>query len=229
MDQGSGTYTAMRQIAANELRVPLESVRCEILDTAGIGPDTGVGASRATRIFGNATRMAAAEARRSLVEAASRVLGVAVEQLTLTGEGVVRVKRSKEISFAEVVRATGAPICGRGFYKNFAAGPEAALCVQVAEVEVDGETGEVHLKQFTTAHSTGTVINPLMHQGQIDGGVVMGVGYALIEQVLIDGGKMVTTNFGENKIPSIQDIPVLKTLLQEFAVGERTLRRNEHR
>ena len=122
MDQGSGTYTAMRQIAANELRVPLESVRCEILDTAGIGPDTGVGASRATRIFGNATRMAAVEARRSLVEAASRVLGVAVEQLTLTGEGVVRVKRSKEISFAEVVRATGAPICGRGFYKNLQPG-----------------------------------------------------------------------------------------------------------
>ena len=77
----------------------------------------------------------------------------------------------------------------------------------------------IHLKQFTTAHSTGTVINPLMHQGQIDGGVVMGVGYALIEQVLIDGGKVVTTNFGENKIPSIQDIPVLKTLVQEFAVG----------
>ena len=165
----------------------------------GIGLDTGVGASRATRIFGNATRMAAAEARRSLVEVASRVLGVAVEQLTLTGEGVVRVKRSKEISFAEVVRATGAPMCGRGFYKNFAAGPEAALCVQVAEVEVDVETGEVHLKQFTTAHSTGTVINPLMHQGQIDGGVVMGVGYALIEQVLIDGGKVVTTNFGEKQ------------------------------
>jgi nicotinate dehydrogenase medium molybdopterin subunit len=98
-------------------------------------------------------------------------------------------------------------------------GLEAALCVQVAEVEVDVETGQVHLKQFTTAHSTGTVINPLMHQGQIDGGVVMGMGYALIEQVLIDAGKVVTTNFGENKIPSIQDIPVLKTLVQEFAAG----------
>jgi CO/xanthine dehydrogenase Mo-binding subunit len=103
--------------------------------------------------------------------------------------------------------------------REFAAGPEAALCVQVAEVEVDVETGEVYLKQFTTAHSTGTVINPLLHQGQIDGGVVMGIGYALMEQVLIDEGKVVTTNFGENKIPSIQDIPVLKTLVQEFAVG----------
>jgi CO/xanthine dehydrogenase Mo-binding subunit len=219
VDQGSGTYTAMRQIAANELQVPLESVRCEILDTTRIGPDTGVGASRATRIFGNATRMAAAEARRSLIEAASRILGVAAEELTLTGKGAVGVTRSKKISFAEIVSAQGAPICGRGFYKNFAAGPEAALCVQVAEVEVDAETGQVHLNRFTTAHSTGTVINPLTHQGQIDGGVVMGMGYALIEQVLIDGGKVVTTNFGENKIPSIQDIPALKTLVQEFPVG----------
>src|SRR5262245_8431785 len=219
VDQGAGTYTAMRQIAAHELQLPLESVRCEILDTGRIGSDTGVGASRATRIFGNATQMAAADARRSLMEAASGILGVVVGELTLTGEGVVGVKRSKQISFAEIVRAQGAPICGRGFYKNFTAGPEAALCVQVAEVEVDVETGQVHLSRFTTAHSTGTVINPLMHQGQIDGGIVMGAGYALMEQVLIDGGRVVTTNFGENKIPSIQDIPVLKTLVQEFAVG----------
>jgi CO/xanthine dehydrogenase Mo-binding subunit len=219
VDQGSGTYTAMRQIAAHELHVPLESVRCEILETAAIGPDTGVGASRATRIFGHATLMAAGDARRYLIETASRVVGVAVEQLTLTGEGAVGVNRRKKISFAEIVRAAGAPICGRGFYKNFAPGPEAALCVQVAEVEVDVETGQVQLTQFTTAHSTGTVINPLTHQGQIDGGVVMGMGYALMECVLIDGGKVVTTNFGENKIPSIRDIPVLKTVLQEFAVG----------
>jgi CO/xanthine dehydrogenase Mo-binding subunit len=68
-------------------------------------------------------------------------------------------------------------------------------------------------------HNTGTVINPLMHQGQIDGGVVMGVGYALMEQLLIEGGKVVTTHFGENKIPSIRDIPVLKTVVQESSVG----------
>jgi CO/xanthine dehydrogenase Mo-binding subunit len=58
-----------------------------------------------------------------------------------------------------------------------------------------------------------------MHQGQIDGGVVMGMGYALMEGVIIDGGNVVTTNFGENKIPSIRDIPRLKTVIQEFPVG----------
>ena len=123
------------------------------------------------------------------------------------------------MTYAEIIEKTGFPIRCQGSYKNFESGPEAALCVQVAEVEVDSETGQLRLKQLTTAHSTGTVINPLMHQGQIDGGVVMGMGYALMEQVLIDAGKVLTTNFGENKIPSIQDIPVLKTVVQEFAVG----------
>ena len=98
-------------------------------------------------------------------------------------------------------------------------GPEAAICAQVAEVQVDEETGQVILKAFTTAHSTGTVINPLSHQGQIDGGVIMGVGYALMEQVLIDSGKVLTTNFGENKIPSIADIPSLNTIVAEEPVG----------
>ena len=71
VDQGAGTYTAMRQIAANELQVPLEKIRIATLDTSKVGPDTGVGASRATRIFGNATRLAAAQAKEQLLDAAS--------------------------------------------------------------------------------------------------------------------------------------------------------------
>jgi CO/xanthine dehydrogenase Mo-binding subunit len=91
--------------------------------------------------------------------------------------------------------------------------------MQAAEVEVDVETGQIALKQFVSIHNTGTVINPLTHQGQIDGGVVMGLGYALMEGLLIEGGKVITTHFGENKIPSIRDIPALKTIVQEFSVG----------
>jgi CO/xanthine dehydrogenase Mo-binding subunit len=66
-----------------------------------------------------------------------------------------------------------------------------------------------------SAHTTGKVINPLMHQGQIDGGVVFGLGYALTEEIMFDGGKIATTNFGEFKIPNIQDIPPLKTSVME--------------
>ena len=218
VDQGAGTYTAMRQIAACELEIPVESVTFEILDTGEIAPDTGVGASRATRIFGNATQLAAGEARKALLAAASRITGVDANQLELTGAGAIKISGGKSLTYADVVKKLG-PIRGEGHFKNFTAGPEAALCVQVAEVEVDGETGQVDLKQLTTAHSTGTIINPLMHQGQIDGGTVMAMGYSLMEQVLIEQGRVITTNFGENKIPSIKDIPRLRTIVQQFPIG----------
>jgi carbon-monoxide dehydrogenase large subunit len=219
LDQGAGTHTAMRLVAAEELRVPLEKVRVATLDTSKVGADTGIGASRGTRIFGNATRLASVEAKEQLLEAASKALGVAKEQLSLTGTGVMLAPSGQSLSYGEVAQSSGGEIRGHGFYKNFESGPEAALCVQVAEVDVDVETGQVRLTQFTSAHSTGTVLNPLMHQGQIDGGVVMGMGYALMEGILIDGGAVVTANFGENKIPSIKDIPSLKTVIQEFPVG----------
>jgi CO/xanthine dehydrogenase Mo-binding subunit len=219
LDQGAGTYTAMRQIAAQELKVPLSAVGVEILDTSRVGPDTGVGASRATRIFGNATQIAAVQVKEKLLAAASKILGVTKEELDLIGYGVIRSNAGKQITCMQIVKEIGCAITCQGSYKNFDSGPEAALCVQVADVEVDIETGQVVLKKFTTAHSTGTVINPLMHQGQIDGGIVMGVGYALMEHVMIDAGRVMTTNFGDNKIPTIRDIPALNTIIIEEPVG----------
>ena len=219
LDQGAGTHTAMRVVAAEELKIPLEQIRVETLDTSAVSPDTGIGASRGPRNFGNATRLAAADARQRLLAAASEMLGAAQEELSLPGDGKVVAPSGQSVSYADLARSSGAAIRGTGLYKNFESGPEAALCVQVAEVNVDPETGQVKLTHFTSAHSTGTVLNPLMHQGQIDGGVVMGMGYAMMEGVMIDGGSVVTTNFGENKIPSICDIPPLKTIIQESPVG----------
>jgi len=219
VDQGAGTYTAMRQIAANELQVPVARVRFHVLDTSAAAADTGVGASRATRIFGNSTHAAALQVKAKLLQGASAIFGVPTEELSLTGAGAIRSRTGKEISYAAIVANLGGSIRCEGSYKNFDNGPAAALVAQVAEVEVDRETGEVTLKRFTTAHSTGTIINPLMHQGQIDGGVVTAIGYALMEQLVIEQGKVTTTNFGESKIPSIRDIPPLKTVIQEFPVG----------
>lgn len=218
LDQGAGTYGAMRQIAAEELKVPLQNVQVEILDTSRVRPDTGVGASRATRIFGSATLQAAVRTREELLASASKLLDVSGRHIELSGDGAVRAN-GKEMTYAEIIRLRGAPIRCEGSYKDFECGPAASLCMQVAEVEVDVETGQIALKQFVTVHNTGTVINPLLHQGQIDGGVIMGVGYALMEQLHLEGGKVVTTHFGENKIPSIRDIPVLKTVVQESSAG----------
>jgi carbon-monoxide dehydrogenase large subunit len=219
VDQGAGTYTAMRQIAANELAVPVGAVRCEILDTNNAAADTGVGASRATRIFGSSVHAAALQVKERLLQGASEILGVAREHLVLGGAGSVRASSGKQVSYREIVQRLGAPIRCEAAFKNFDSGPQAALVVQVAEVKVDRETGQVSLKNFTTAHSTGTVLNPLTHQGQIDGGVVTAIGYALMEGLVIDQGRVTTTNFGESKIPTIRDIPPLKTVIQEFPVG----------
>ena len=82
-------------------------------------------------------------------------------------------------------------------------------------MSVDPETGEVRLKNFVSVYTTGKVINPLMHRGQIDGGLVCGLGYALTEQLLFDDGKVVTANFGEYKIPNMRDIPLAKTVVLE--------------
>ncbi len=118
-----------------------------------------------------------------MIEVASEKLGVAKESFAAPGDGAVGSGADAASATVRSPACNGGGIRGHGFYKNFESGPEAALCVQIAEVEVDPETGQVKLKQFTTAHSTGTVLNPLMHQGQIDGGVVMGIGYALMEEV----------------------------------------------
>ncbi len=93
------------------------------------------------------------------------------------------------------------------------------MCAQVAEVEVDPETGQAKLRKLTSAHSTGTVLNPLMHQGQIEGGAMMGVGYALMEHLMISDGKVTTANFGDYKIPTIKDIPAFKTSVTERSQG----------
>ncbi len=84
---------------------------------------------------------------------------------------------------------------------------------QVAEVEVDLETGQVKVLRLTTAHDVGTVINPQAHQGQIDGGVVTGFGLALTEELVVDGGQVLNGNLGDYKLPTIVDVPPLTTVL----------------
>jgi CO/xanthine dehydrogenase Mo-binding subunit len=86
-------------------------------------------------------------------------------------------------------------------------------------VEVDPETGQVRLRRLTTAHDVGTVINPLNHQGQIEGGVVQGIGQGLIEELLVEDGRVMTPNLGEYKLPTIADIPPLTTVLVEAGTG----------
>src|SRR3990170_1457882 len=93
------------------------------------------------------------------------------------------------------------------------------ICAQVAEVEVDPETGKMRLHRFVTAHDVGTIINPITHQGQIDGGVVMGLGQALMEELVMESGQVTNLSLGDYKLPTAADIPELKTVLVHSSGG----------
>ena len=97
--------------------------------------------------------------------------------------------------------------------------PITSFAAQVAEVEVDPHTGQVKVKKLTTVHDSGTVLNRLSYQGQIDGGVVTGLGFALMEDNSLIDGKMATANLGEFKMATIADVPKLTTVLMQDATG----------
>jgi CO/xanthine dehydrogenase Mo-binding subunit len=220
MDVGSGAYTVMRQIVAEELNLPLESVEVEALDTTKIVKDTGVRGSSSTRVHGSAAYAAATKAKEMILSAAAEAMGASPGEMLLHGGGVIHTRAERRLTFAEIVKARGEAIVAEGHYQNMNDGPEASMVAQVAEVEVDRETGEVKIRRITTTHNTGTIVNPLSHQGQIDGGVVMGMGQARMEEVRIDeGGKVATGNLGDYKIPTIRDIPPLKTAVIQSNAG----------
>ena len=219
LDQGAGTYTVLCEIVAEELKVPLDKIQAKPLDTRSGRKDTGVGASRATRVYGNAAYEAAIKAKEEIRKTAAQYLGCHLDDVIIANGGVIHRSAERRMTYSDLVKAKGSPFKVEGHYKDLSKAHEASMCVQVAEVEVDCETGEINLKKLTSAHHTGTVLNPLTHQGQIEGGSVMGVGYALMEDLIVDGGKVLTTNFGEYKIPTIQDIPALKTVVKEVLTG----------
>jgi CO/xanthine dehydrogenase Mo-binding subunit len=218
LDQGAGAGTVLRQIVADELEVPWQDIALETLDTAGAPVDTGVGASRSTRTYGNACCDAIIKLKQELLAAAANCLGGGQDDLKVF-QGNISAHKKRQMSYAEIVKAKGAPIVVEGRYKNNEIGPQASVCAQMAEVAVDPESGEIKLTAFFTAHSTGKVLNPLLHDGQIDGAVVMGIGYALTEEILFADGKVTTAHFGDYKIPTIRDIPKLRKIISETPVG----------
>jgi CO/xanthine dehydrogenase Mo-binding subunit len=219
LDQGAGTYTVVGEIVSEEVKVSLHQIKFEQLNTHDGTKDSGVGGSRATRVYGNAGYQAALKLADEIKQAAAEQLGTTPDQIELANGAALHKRAERRLTYAEIARAKGSPIAVEATYNDSSKVHEASMCVQVAEVEVDSETGQVKLNRFTTSHNTGTVLNPLMHQGQIEGGTVTGIGYALMEQLMIDDGKVATSNFGEYKIPTIMDIPSLKSSVTERPKG----------
>jgi CO/xanthine dehydrogenase Mo-binding subunit len=217
-DTGTGFYTVLRQIVGQELGVPYTAVRLVPWSTDDIPFDTGVGGSRVTHVGGQATYGATLGVRDKLVGLAQEHYGWDPGAIIFK-ERQVLVPGQPPVGLAELVAQAGGAVEAQFTYEAERDEDLTAFCAQVAEVQVDEETGEVKLTTFTTAHDVGTILNPIAHQGQIEGAVMQGIGYALMEELQYDEGRVSTLSFGEYKIPTMRDIPELRTILVKSDSG----------
>lgn len=220
-DQGTDTYATLIQVVAEEFHLAPESVDVEVWDTDAIPFDSGVAGSRATRINTMVAYEAAQQFKRRLVELAARQLNCEPDALVFEGDTIRRTDQHDSIDWRDVVKHVGEPIEGRAHIEASGRSAISSFAAQVAEVSVDPDTGEVKLLNFTTAHDIGQIINPISHQGQIEGGIMQGLGYALSEELLLDDGRVTNLSLGEYKVPTMRDIPPLKTVLlsSDYGVG----------
>ena len=152
-------------------------------------------------------------ASREMCMAAAALLSWPQETLTLGGPDVIRQDTGDSHPWGALLQRSGQPVVGRGPVQDMHPSPVTSFTAQGAEVVVDPETGAVQLLRLTTAHDMGQLLNPMDHQGQIEGAVMQGIGYALSEGLVVDEGRVTSVSFGNYKIPNIQDIPVLHTII----------------
>src|SRR5712671_4104386 len=217
--QGQGHKTLFQQIVAEELGVAMDNILVTVGDTAAIAMGVGTFASRITANAAPSALIASQAVRKKILELAARALGADIGDLQLD-DGKVEMKSGnrRAIGFGELARiAQGFP----GF--SFAAGetpglehtayftpPQASYCngTHVAEVEVDPLTGGVKLLRYTVAHDSGNIINPLVVDGQVQGGVAHGIGNALFEFMKYDAdAQPLTTSFQDYLLPAAPDVP----------------------
>lgn len=224
VETGQGALTVLAQIAAEELGIATDDVHVVSADTDITPMDTGAIASRTTYVTGNAIRLAAAQAKEVLFEVAAPMLGVKPEQLEAR-DRKIQVKNfpQRSLRIGEVANhaqvGRGQPPLGSASWNppTVAMDPETGqgkpfstyvYATQIAEVDVDDETGEVEIIRIVAAHDCGTPINPMLVEGQVEGGISMGIGFALQEQILFDdAGRQVNPSLTNYIMPTSLDMP----------------------
>jgi CO/xanthine dehydrogenase Mo-binding subunit len=228
VDVGQGSTTVLAQMAAEELGIRYEQVHVVNQDTDANPISFGTFASRVTFFDGNAVVAAAKEAKSILFELAAKDLKASPENLEVM-EGMIFIREDPEnsVSMADVARkaifGSGKPIVGQGYYTRPQSRPDPetgsvnsfstmAWAATMAEVEVDTETGEVKVLKLVSSYDIGKAINPLLVEGQIEGGIVMGIGDALMEHLYpyYPSLEWQPETFGDYVIPTAVDVPELE-------------------
>jgi CO/xanthine dehydrogenase Mo-binding subunit len=219
-DVGPGIHTVVQQIVGEVLDLPRERVNVRVEDTDNSPFDSGTGGSKSTNSVGTAAYQTVSEIKEKVLALAAQRIGCKLEDIK--AQNGRYVASGKAMSFSDLMRMAveqnRGPITHLSVYEPSRA-PITSFAAQVAEVEVDPRTGQVKVKKLTTVHDSGTVLNHLSYQGQVDGGVVTGLGFALMEDSSLVDGKMATANLGEFKMATIADLPNLTTVLMEDASG----------
>jgi CO/xanthine dehydrogenase Mo-binding subunit len=217
----SGTNTALAQIAAQAFGLPVEDVRVVNGDSETAPYAGASGGSKITYTVGLAVERAARDARRQLLAIAADRLEAAVDDLEIVDRAVrVRGVPGRAVPLAELARASmqfGAkyePVFGRGASATVARSP--AFAVHLSEVLVDPETGHAQVVSHLVAQDVGRAINPAAVEGQIHGGVVQGIGWALLERMPYDGnGQLLAATLMDYALPQIDQVPLVDTALVE--------------
>lgn len=232
-DTGQGSSTALSQIAAQELGVSYNRVKCTSGDTETTPFDTGSFASRVTFISGNATILAARDAKIQMLEIVATEHNLKIEDIDICAEEIIRREdKSVLMSFDEALELCysfnyGKQIIGRGSYNpkttpiDFRTGEgnvsgSYGFESQIAEVEVNKETGVVKILKLYDAHDIGKAINPQSVEGQIEGSLAMGIGYTFLENMQFDKkGRPANGNFANYRLPRTMGIPPMESILIE--------------
>lgn len=217
-DIGTGTRTVLAQIAAEELGLPLNRVRVELGDTEFGVFSPASGGSMTLASVGPAVRMAAVEARKELLEIIGQLSEAPVDALEVRDGNVFSRETGKEMGsvgfFLE--QLDGHEVTAKGMR-----GPNAedvtvrTFGAQFAEVEVDVGTGEVRVLRIVAAYDCGRIVNPLTFSSQIEGGIIQGLGFALMEQRIVDlrFGVVMNANLGDYKVPVLRDVPEIDIVM----------------
>ncbi len=222
---GQGLSTVLQLIVAEEMNISPSSIHVLLMDT-GLTPDGGATtASRQTYVSGNAVRLASQSLRHSIVGVLAEKFNLSPERIRFSGDPIqVGSQTIRLADVVEVMKAEGRPASGRYTYQAPDTSPLGfggdihfaySFAAQAAEVAVDTRTGEVKVLQVIAANDVGKCLNPLGLQGQVEGGVIMGMGGALTERFIVENGVIFTDKLAQYRIPTITQTPEIVSFIVE--------------